>query len=239
MSRRVVTIIPVYNEESAIGRVIEGIRKGFPSTDIVIIDDGSADDTVRVALKHKAVSLRHPFNMGYGVALQTGYKYAVRNGYDILVQLDGDGQHDPSCIGDLVKPVEDGTVDVAIGSRFLGDGRKSRTKGTYPVPFARRVGMTIFGTIAGHFTGHRVTDPTSGYQAMNRRVFEWLSTDRFPCDYPDADVIIMLSRAGYRITEVPVRMYANEQSTSMHSGLKPLYYMFKMFLSIFVTLLRK
>ncbi len=128
---------------------------------------------------------------------------------------------------------------MAIGSRFLkGEGCRSGVP-SYEAPLLRRLGMRLFGTIASLLIRQRVTDPTSGYQAMNRSVLEWVSSDRFPFDYPDADVIIMLHRAGFRIREVPVRMFCDSHKKSMHSGWKPVYYIFKMFLSILVTLLRK
>ncbi|MBP8745549.1 MAG: glycosyltransferase family 2 protein, partial [Syntrophorhabdus sp.] len=170
---------------------------------------------------------------------QTGYIYATRNRYNFLVQLDGDGQHDPTCIYDLINPVQSGTADITIGSRFLISQKEGLDWPAYRAPVVRMIGMRLFSAIATFFTGQKVTDPTSGYQAMNRRAFHLLAGDKFPIDYPDADVIIMLHRAGFRIKEVPVRMFPSPDDKSMHSGLKPLYYIFKMFLSIIVTLLRR
>jgi glycosyltransferase involved in cell wall biosynthesis len=235
---RLLVIIPAYNEERGIGNVVEGIHREMPEADILVVDDGSRDATADKALRAGAAVARHPFNLGYGAALQTGYRYATRNGYDLLVQMDGDGQHDPSCILALLEPVGQGRADVAIGSRFLTaiDGQASAT---YDVPLARRMGISLFRTITALIIGQRVTDPTSGFQAMQQAVFSWFTGDTFPADYPDADVIIMLHRSGFRIIEVPVRMFENPEKKSMHSGLKPLYYVFKMFLSIFVTLMRR
>ena len=236
---RILIIIPAFNEELRIGKVVSGIKALYPEVDILVVDDGSKDSTCKAAETHGALCASHPFNMGYGVALQTGYKYALRHNYDFLVQMDGDGQHDPSFIAALLDPVKSGQADVVIGSRFLTSGPNGMDADRYKAPFARRVGMKVFGSIASLCIGQWVSDPTSGYQAMSNKVFHNLAGDKFPVDYPDADVIIMLHRAGFRIQEVPVRMFPSPDNKSMHSGFKPLYYIFKMLLSIFVTLLRK
>jgi glycosyltransferase involved in cell wall biosynthesis len=236
---KTIVIIPAHNEGAHITAVVSQIKERHPSLDVVVIDDGSNDDTKVCALEAGASVISNPFSLGYGGALQTGYKFAVRNGYNFLVQLDGDGQHDPACIDDLVEAVRSGHVDIAIGSRFLISQTQGADHPAYHAPLARKMGMKIFGAIATFLISQKVTDPTSGYQAMNSRVFHLLSGDKFPIDYPDADVIIMLHRAGFRIREVPVRMFPSPDDESMHSGLKPLYYIFKMFLSILVTLMRK
>ena len=225
-----IIIIPAYNEENRIAAVITGVRASAPEADVVVINDCSRDTTVKVARQAGAIVVSHPFNMGYGAAIQTGYKYARDKGYDVLVQLDADGQHDPSCIPALLSPVMAGAADIVIGSRFLGN--------SYRPPLARRVAKTIFRRIVTTVTGANITDTTSGFQAFNRKVICFFATDIFPIDYPDADMLIMLHRAGFRMSEVPVQMFANSEGKSMHSGLKPMYYMFKMLLSIFVTLLR-
>jgi len=237
--KRVALLIPAYNEEARIASVIQGVKEKYPLLEIVVIDDGSQDGTRRRAMEAGARVISHPYNLGYGVALQTGYKYALGQGCEALVQMDGDGQHDPAYVRILLDAIEKGTADLAIGSRFLDSGGLEPGRLPYRASLMRRCGMALFGTIASLLIKQRVTDPTSGYQAMNRRVLEWVSSDRFPWDYPDADVIIMLHRAGFRIQEVPVQMYENADKKSMHSGWKPLYYVFKMFLSIFVTLMRK
>jgi glycosyltransferase involved in cell wall biosynthesis len=238
-SDRTLVIIPAYNEEARIGEVLREIRQYLPHTDILIVDDGSTDRTRQVALGAGAGVTSHPFNLGYGAALQTGYQYALMKGYEGLVQMDGDGQHDPSSIVDLLAVIQKGEADIAIGSRFLETKEIASAIPPYRAPLMRRLGMRLFGMISSLLIHQKVTDPTSGFQAMNRRVLEWVSGDRFPCDYPDADVIIMLHRAGFRIREVPVSMFENRDKKSMHGGWRPLYYVFKMFLSIFVTLMRE
>lgn len=232
-------IIPAYNEEMGIADVIQGIHRYALDAEILVVDDGSSDRTREVSLNAGARVVSHPFNLGYGSALQTGYKYALMKGYETIVQMDGDGQHDPSFIANLLAVIQRKEADVAIGSRFLDTRGAGSGDQPYRPPLVRRLGMKLFGTIASLIIRQKITDPTSGYQAMNRKVLEWVSSDRFPCDYPDADVLIMLHRAGFRIKEVPVRMFQNEEKKSMHSGWKPIYYVFKMFLSILVTLMRR
>jgi len=146
--------------------------------------------------------------------------------------MDGDGQHDPACIAQLLGPVMAGETDFSIGSRFLGIE-------SYEPSLARRIGMAFFRWLVSLLIGTRITDSTSGFQAFNRQVIRYFTTEVFPCDYPDADMLLTLHRAGFRIREVPVKMYASATGKSMHTGLKPFYYMFKMLLSICVTLLRK
>jgi glycosyltransferase involved in cell wall biosynthesis len=229
--KTLIVIIPAYNEGNRIAAVIAGVHASVPDAVVVVINDCSRDNTATVARKAGAIVISHPFNMGYGAAIQTGYKYARNRGFDFLVQLDADGQHDPTCIQALLAPVITGKSDISIGSRFLGN--------SYRPPLARRLGMALFRRIVSMVTGMSVTDTTSGFQAFNRDVIRFFSTDIFPVDYPDADMLIMLHRAGFRMTEVPVQMFENSEGKSMHTGLKPLYYMFKMLLSICVTLMRE
>lgn len=227
---RSLVLIPAYNEASRIAGVVENIKRVVPEVPVLVVNDGSIDDTATIAMQAGAIVVSLPFNMGYGVAIQTGYKYALANNYGYLVQLDADGQHDPACIPDLLAPIVQGITDIVIGSRFMG--------GSYRPPLARRMGMALFRKIVSLINGKTCTDTTSGFQAFNRNVIAFFSTDVFPVDYPDADMLIMLHRAGFRMQEVPVRMFENSEGKSMHSGFKPLYYMFKMLLSICVTLMR-
>ena len=225
-------IVPAFNEEKNIATVIEGIRR-YSDADVVIVDDGSTDRTAEKARERGAFIIRHPFNMGYGVALQTGYKYAAKKDYRLLLQLDGDGQHDPKYIPAMFETVASGRWDVAIGSRFLGEG-------DYDAGLLKSAGIALFRFMIRVSTGKKPTDPTSGYQCLSRRVFEAFTQDIFPCDYPDADLIIMLHRMGYRVTEVPVAMMPNPQGRSMHQGVfRVSYYFFKMFLAFFISLIRE
>ena len=232
MTHKILILIPAYNEGPRIGSLVINLRTMYPQYDILVVDDGSCDETAKEAQAAGGRVVSHIYNMGYGVAIQTGYKYALRHGYDFLVQMDGDGQHDPSFIPKLLAPVLAGETDFVLGSRFLDIG------GYDPSP-ARRVGMMFFRKLVSWLIGQRITDSTSGFQAFNRQVIRFFASEVFPCDYPDADMLLTLHRAGFRIEEAAVRMYASVSGKSMHSGLKPLYYMFKMLLSIFVTLLRQ
>ncbi len=226
-------IIPAFNESLKIGDIIEKVKKSLAEADILIVDDGSSDRTAEVASKHgvKAVSL--PFNLGYGAALETGYKYGFKEGYEYVVQMDADGQHEPRCINDLLAGLKNGEADIVIGSRYLKDCG-------YKTTFARYIGTFIFSKIATLFSGQKITDPTSGFQALNRKVLEFFIKGFYPSDYPDADVLILLNKSGFRISEIPVIMYSSDSKKSMHAGFfKPLYYNFKMFLSILMIFLRK
>jgi len=223
-------IIPAYNEAGRIGSTIAGIRK-FSNTDIIVVNDGSKDETAAVGLAASALVISLPFNLGYGGALQTGFKYALRKGYDYVVQMDADGQHDPVYIKALLKEVQSGGMDVSIGSRFLGEG-------DYRPAAIKKMGMIFFRYIASALTGQRITDPTSGFQALNRKAMEFCASEAYPTDFPDADVLIMLHRLGMRFVEVPVKMNPCTKKKSMHSGFVPVYYLFKMMLSIVVTMLR-
>ena len=206
-------------------------RQDSRQVDVLIVDDASVDDTADVAKREGAQVVRLPCNLGYGGAVQTGFKYGVERSYDYAVMLDADGQHDPDCIPDLLGPVMAGEADLVLGSRFLG------TMTYRPGPM-RRVGMALFGAIVACFTGQRVTDPTSGFQAMNRAVLGFFARDNYPADYPDADTLLLLHYAGFRVAERPVRMHSRLSGAAMHGGWKVLYYIVKMFLAIFTVLLR-
>ncbi|MBI3008442.1 MAG: glycosyltransferase family 2 protein [Candidatus Omnitrophica bacterium] len=225
-------IIPAYNEAENIPSLIEEIRGYFPTENILIVDDGSSDRTRDAARVSNVKVITLPFNLGYGDALQTGYKYALRNGYDFVVQMDGDGQHDPAYISSLLDTVRKGDADIVLGSRFLGES------GGYKMGILRRTGILLFSAITSIATRQKITDPTSGFQVINKKVFSFYASDIYPSDFPDADVIILSKFYGFRIKEISVKMRESKAKKSMHSGLKPIYYVFKMFLSILVTILR-
>ncbi len=233
MYKETLIIIPAFNEQNSISKVVSSIRELYPAISVVVINDGSDDDTAELAKQAGAVVLSHPFNMGYGVSIQTGYKYAVRNGYRYLVQLDGDGQHDIKKIGVLLEELKDGQADIVLGSRFLESN-------SYKLSIYRFIGVRFFQVLLRLLTGLKVSDPTTGFQAMNQKVLNILTGDLFPYDYPDADIILLLSRLNMEIKEVPVEMYPNPEGKSMHSNpVNVLYYIFKVSLSIFVTKLRR
>jgi len=224
-------VIPAYNEAGRVGSVVRDVRETMPDADILVIDDGSADNTADEAASAGALVARLPLNSGYGAALQTGYKFAVRHDYEIIGQIDADGQHLASYLPEMVRTLEETPADVVIGSRFLNND------GHYKTSRARATGIAVFGRIAAMVTGQHVTDPTSGYQVLRVDVARFFCSDVYPSDYPDADILILLHRSGFSVREVPVQMHAST-NVSMHSGHKSLYYIYKMMLSIFVTMLR-
>ena len=227
---RILAIIPAHNERAAIDRVVKAtLAQGY---DVLVMDDFSLDDTVEIATKAGATVISLPINLGYAGALQLGYNYAVRSGYQYIVQLDGDGQHDPAHCQRLLEPVMKGEADIAFGSRFLGEE-------CYRVPTLRRLGHQFFAWFAGMWLKERITDPTTGFQALNRKVALFFCSDAFPVDYPDADLRILLARLHFKTTEVPVRMLASE-GASMHDGLhRQLYYVYKMTLAILIAPFKK
>jgi glycosyltransferase involved in cell wall biosynthesis len=224
-------IIPAYNEEKSALKVIDKIQSNLPNIDIVVIDDKSTDDTLKI-LRTKSISiLPLPINLGYGAAIETGYLYAFQNNYDAVIQLDADGQHRPEDIVTFIEEYRKKDSDIILGSRFLNPE-------SYKPPIARRIGMIFFSTLISLFAKINITDPTTGFQMVNRKIIAYYIKNKvFPSDYPDADILILLKKLGFNIKEVPVKMYANNENKSMHSGLKPLYYVIKVSLSIFIVLI--
>lgn len=226
---KTLAIIPAYNEEDRVADIVRGAAKHVDV--VVVVDDGSTDSTSSKAREAGAMILALPVNIGYGGALQAGYRYAQSCEFDALVQLDADGQHAPADIPALLEPIMQGRCDLALGSRFLNPD-------SWHATFFRRTGMRFFSFLIRIFAGQRVTDPTTGFQAMNRRLIERVASGAYPDDYPDADVIVMLLREKFRIQEVSVMMKPPPPGKSMHSGLKPLYYTVKMILSVLVVMIR-
>ena len=231
MGEQGVVVIPAYREMANIANVIAGVRAQLPGAQILVVDDCSPDCTAEVVREAGAIVLRLPINLGDGAARQTGFKYAARLDADWIVQMDGDGQHLPESIPVLLAPIRAGAADLVIGSRFLGIG-------DYQAQAGRRIGMRVFSAIASWATRRAITDPTSGFRAMNRRAYRFFCGNAYPQQYPDADVLIAAYRAGLRLMEVPVLMRQSTTGQTIHAGLRPLYYVYKMMLSIFVTMLR-
>ncbi len=225
-------IIPAYNEAGNLPRVIPEIQAAAPGYDLVVISDGSRDHTAATAAGLGAAVVELPANLGYGGAVQTGFRYAVRGGYDLAVVIDADGQHDPAGILTLADAVVSGCADVAIGSRFRG-------RMNYHQPWVKRAGMAVFAWTVSRLTRMPVTDPTSGFQALNAAALRFFAYDNYPVDYPDADTLLILHYAGFRVVEVPVTMRERISGVSMHSGWKPFYYIVKMWLAIAMVVLRQ
>ncbi len=225
-------IIPAYNEEKTIAAVIAQARENIPSSDIMVVNDGSDDGTRNAAAAEGVTVVSHPFNLGYGATLQTGFRFAVNKGYDFIITMDADGQHVSSSARSLIDVMTDSGADVVIGSRF--------TKQGYNISVFRRIGIKLFSTIAKAYTGVEITDPTSGFQLINRRTFTYLAEgDNYPHDYPDVNIIMTLYKKNFKVIEAPVEMRENTSGKSMHSGFRPVLYVIKMILAIIMVLLRR
>ncbi len=225
-------IIPAYNESQNLPHVVPILQQTLPDADILVVDDHSSDTTNAIARRLGTQVVRLPNNLGYGGAVQTGFRYGAQHQYDVGIMMDADGQHDPTCVPSVLVPVQAGQCDVAVGSRFMGEM-------TYHASFVRRLGMRLFAKISSWLTGNTVTDTTSGFQAMTGEVMAFFAEENYPSDYPDADTLIMLHYAGFRVQEVPVTMHDRLSGTSMHgSSFKAIYYIVKMSLSITIVFFR-
>ncbi|HET7745572.1 MAG TPA: glycosyltransferase family 2 protein, partial [Gaiellaceae bacterium] len=229
---RVVAVVPAYNEEGAIGRLVDEIAEYQPDLDVVVLDDCSTDGTAAVAEDHGATVLRLPFNVGIGGAVQTGFRYALEQDYDAAVRLDGDGQHDPSEISKLLGPVERGEANLVIGSRFVD------ANGTYRPPLARRLGIRVFARLVSLLGGQRVTDTTSGFVALDRVGIELFASE-YPHDYPEVESTLVALRSGLRLRQVQVDMRERETGSSSITFVRSLYYIVKVMLALLVASLRR
>ena len=219
-------IIPAYNEAANIEKVINNIVQNYPQYDYVIINDGSIDKTEEVCANAGYQVLNLPINMGIGGAVQTGYRYAKKNNYDVAVQIDGDGQHDVAFLEDMLKLLESGEADVVIGSRFV-------QKEGFQSSQIRRVGIRFLSILARILTGVQIRDITSGYRVVNRRFIEIYAND-YPADYPEPEAMIIAAVHGGRIKEYPVIMRERENGTSSITFKKSVYYMIKVTLAMLV-----
>ena len=228
---RKIAIVPAYNEHAAIAGVIDEIRAFDPHLDILVVDDGSHDDTAAIARAHGARVVRLPFNLGIGGAVQTGFRYAHEHGYDIAARVDGDGQHDPAELAGLIGAVLADRADICVGSRFAGSEgyRSSRS---------RRIGIRILARVVSMLTRQRVTDTTSGFQVLNRNAIALFAAD-YPHDYPEVEAALMLHKHRLRLVESPVRMRERSAGVSSITALRSIYYMIKVMLAILVGAMRR
>ena len=232
--RRHLAIVPALNEADSVAETVLAIRQCAPDFDVLVVDDGSTDATAQRAGDAGAAVLRMPFNLGIGGAMQGGYMYALEHGYEDAVQVDGDGQHDPSHIADLLARLDsDPALNMVTGSRFLsasGDGFQSSA--------ARRAGIRIFSTVVSAITRQRVTDPTSGFRMTNRRGIELFARD-YPHDYPEVEAILLMHAHRLPSCEIPVVMRPRLTGVSAISSTQSIYYMVKVLLAVFVGLFRR
>ncbi|MBI5233779.1 MAG: glycosyltransferase family 2 protein [Deltaproteobacteria bacterium] len=228
---KILVIIPAFNEEETIGAVISSVRDAVPSANIVVVNDGSGDNTEHVARTHGIKVLNHPFNLGIGASMQTGYKYALANNYEIAVQVDADRQHPVDRIKNLLDPILKNEADVVVGSRFMGQG-------DYRPSLARGAGIAFFSRLVSILIKEKMTDTTSGFRAVGPSVIDFFSRN-YPDDYPEVESLVLLHKKGFRIKEIPVNMSERAGGRSSITPLKSFYYMIKVFLAILVELLRK
>jgi glycosyltransferase involved in cell wall biosynthesis len=221
---RSLAIVPAFNEALSLPGVVAALRREAPGVDICVVDDGSSDGTDAVARSLGVTVLRSPANLGIGGAVQIGYLWARDQGYEVAVQVDGDGQHDPAFLGALLAPLREGRADLCIGSRFLAD------EGFRSTPL-RRAGIRYLSLVLRLRCGVRVTDPTSGFRAAGRRAIE-LFAARYPSDYPEPEAVAMAHSQRLRLVEVPVRMVERRHGQSTISAWRSVYYLVKVTLAL-------
>lgn len=231
MGDKVLVIVPAYNEQDNIENVLDQIQVVSPEFHVVIVNDGSSDNTAKIARNKGALVLSHPINLGVGAAIQTGLKYAILNDFDLAIVVDGDGQHIPSEIPKLIEAYKTHKADIVIGSRFLAKGHKR-------IHWARRIGMFIFSKIVSVVGRCKITDTTSGFRVFNQKVIKFLA-EEIPFDFPDADMLLSLLFSEFKIIEVPVQIRERQSGRSMYSALRSIYYPFKLIVAILAVLLRK
>lgn len=230
---KVLIIIPAYNEEENIVKVIQELQKDIPKNfDILIINDCSTDNTEEVLKQNRIHYINNIFNMKYALTIQTGIKYALENDYDYVIHMDADGQHIPKETIKLYNTIKKDNCDIVIGSRYIRDLG-------YPCPFFRRLGTKIFVLLIKLFTGKKIADPLSGFQCLNKRVItEYSKKGAYP-EFPDANLVIEMLFKGYKIEEIPVKMRLRENGESMHGGIiKPIRYMIQMFYAIVLIVIQ-
>jgi glycosyltransferase involved in cell wall biosynthesis len=228
---RRIAVVPAYNESASIASVVQELRRADAEIEIVVVDDGSTDGTAELAAAAGARVVRLPYNLGIGGAVQTGYQYAREHGFDLAVQVDGDGQHDAEQISLLLEPILAGRADMVVGTRFAGEG------GYRASPF-RRVGIRIFARVVSLVVRQRVTDTTSGFRAVNRKAICLFASD-YPHDYPEVEATVLVFRHRLRMEEVPVVMRDRTGGRSSITALSSVYYMVKVLLAIFIGLFRR
>ena len=228
---KIIGIVPCCNEQDNIESLIKELSHYSDVLDIVIINDHSTDLTAYLCEKANANIINLPCNLGIGGAVQTGYIYAKRLNYDIAIQIDGDGQHDPKYIKDLIAPIQEGRADFVIGSRFIN-------KEGFQSSLTRRMGIIYFTGLLKLLTKQKVSDPTSGFRACNREIIQEFSRN-YPTDYPEPESIMALSRHGYQILEIPVRMRERGGGVSSIKAFRSLYYMIKVTLAIIIDFTRR
>jgi len=216
---KILIIVPAYNEAKTIKGVVSQINNNIPEADILVINDCSNDETETILKQENINYINLILNLGIGGAMQTGYIYALKNGYDIAVQIDGDGQHDPYNIKEILKPIQQNSADMVIGSRYV-------EKTSYKTPIFRKIGIMYFKNLINLITNKKINDTTSGYRAVNKDVIKLFAND-YPKDYPEVEVLVKLNKKGFRVLEVPVEMRERKAGFSSITPIKSVHYMIK------------
>ena len=224
-------IIPAYNESASVEKAVQDIKKNAPDFDYIVINDCSTDDTLQICEENGIHCLKLPVNLGIGGAVQAGYLYGVRNGYDVAVQFDGDGQHSAIYLGKMVEVLENEQADMVIGSRFI-------TNEGFQSSAIRRLGIKHFNILIKLLTGKKITDPTSGMRMVNRNIMKLFAED-YPKDYPEPESVVQIISQGCNVVEIPVLMNERSEGVSSISPRKSIYYMIKVTIAMLIARFRR
>lgn len=229
--QRVLVVVPAWNEERSVAHVVAEVRSARPDVDVLVIDDGSADATATEAERAGALVCRLPFNLGVGGAMRTGYRYALRHGYDVVVQVDADGQHDPAYLKTLVEGLD--TADVVIGARFAGEG-------DYPARGPRRWAMVLLAFVLSRLAKRKLTDVTSGFRAANRRAIE-IFAQHYPAEYlgDTVESLVIALRVGCQVRQIPVAMRPRTTGQASQSPFRAAVYLLRTIVALTLALVRK
>lgn len=228
--RRVLAVVPAWNEEGSVGRVVQELQAVTPPVDVLVVDDGSGDGTALAARAAGALVCRLPYNLGVGGAMRAGYRYALRHGYDVVVQVDADGQHDPAYLPVLVQGLDG--ADVVVGARFAGEG-------DYPVRGPRKWAMGLLAVVLSRLAGQRLSDVTSGFRAANRRAIAVFAA-HYPAEYlgDTVESLVIALRTGCRVTQVPVAMHRRAGGRASQSPLRASLYLVRAVVALSLALVR-
>jgi glycosyltransferase involved in cell wall biosynthesis len=231
VNKKILIIVPAFNEEKSIDKVLKSIKRDCSFCDVVVINDGSLDNTAKIAEQNDVAVISVPYNLGIGGAVQTGLLYAQKNDYDIALQLDADGQHKAEEVAKLINTLDGDGADMALGSRF-------KDKNDYHSTYMRRLGNMIFSGLIGVVTRQFFTDSTSGFRAFNRRAIAFLARN-YPTDFPEPESLVILKKHGFTIEEVPVAMEERQGGQSSVTKFKAVYFMTSISIAILIDWIKK
>lgn len=237
MKEKILMIIPAFNEEQCILKVYKKIvnynKKNKTNYDVIVINDGSTDNTEKILVENKIPHIKLIQNLGIGGAVQTGYKYAFKNDYDIAIQYDGDGQHEIECVKKLIEPIINKECDMVIGSRFI-----KKEENNFKSTFARRIGIGIISFFIKIFARYKVYDPTSGFRACNKKLIEFFS-NTYPTEYPEPVSEVAILEEGYKVKEVSAQMHERQGGKSSIHAWKNAYYMINVTIAMFIESIKR